>query len=556
MIFSFANRKHIPALALLTIFVFVPATRAVVAERDVQVARVLAEKARLGALDGQIVRPYLLYQEAAKRDPDNAFYRQKRNLLEPTARMLIDRNEETADISEDIRAAEHGDTVPSAPSISVFKPSPPVKPVAEAATLPVGNRADAETSSGQGDRSSWHFAFGTQVLGYGTFNSVRNNSVFNPSNQLAAFPEEDFHAALRPDFQLGNSYLSLSAKPRADYDHSFSAAGNNASYYLQEWSARLQLLPSVNISYGREVPLWGPALSVPASNPFFLNNGRNTPLLEIGARDFGRLLWQPNSHFALSYIANTALRRGTPDFLPFQKTAAVKADYIGRNILLSGIYSSLLSQVFGQRKFIGSYLQVSAGKAFRFYVDGSAQQGNPGYYPATSADLPFSGYAQTERYQRLLPRTIIGGLAYTDSTAGTWTGEYIYNPAGYTNSQAAAFFATGQLLSQIYGGSGPYAGLAAEQLSLASNLGLPLLRRQYAFGQYQRNGIARRLDVVLRYTFNAQDHSGQGVAYITWNTSDHFQLFGVFAGMNGSADTEFARYLHYQAQLGFRVFLH
>ena len=526
---------------------------AAVSEHDALVARLLAERAKLGSEAGEIVRLYLLYQEAAKRDPDNILYRQKRNLLEPTARMLVDRHEETANIADDIRAAEHGDPTPTVPP----PPPPPALIKPAEATTPSSDSPTSKEDLEQNDKlSSWHFAFGTQVLGYGTYSAIRNNSVFNPNNQLAAFPDEDFRAALRPNLQLGNSIVSFSAKPRADYEHSLNVSSNNASYYLQEWSVRLQVLPSLNISYGREVPMWGPALSVPASNPFFLNNGRNTPLLEIGARDFGRLLWQPNSHFAVSYIANTALRRGTPDFLPFQKTAALKVDYIGRNILLSGLYSSLLSQPLGNRKFIGGYFQVTAGQAFRFYLDGSAEQSNPGYYPTLSASPNFSGYGQTELSHRLVPRTVVGGLAYTDSKAGTWTGEYIYNPAGYTKSQADNFFGNALLLSNTYMRGGPLAGFAAEQLSLAANPELPLLRRQYAFGQYQRNGIARRIDVVLRYTFNAQDHSGQSVAYITWNATDHFQLFGVFAGMNGSSDTEFARYLHYQGQLGFRAFLH
>ncbi len=563
---------------------------------NVRIARELAEKAWQSLEAGKIVRSYLLYTEAAKRDPNTALYREERNALSRSAKQLIKDKVETADIQPDIAEAERNANVsmPAAPPTklafservaplpaAVLPSAPPLveaaaftAPTSIAVTLPPAPTPEAakpasvqpsapQTSPDQSQTTQtvqpeksdpWHFSYATQILAYGTYDAFRSDSPFNPDNQLAQFPQKDFHVALRPDLKLGNSILSFSAKPRIDYEHSLSVSSHNSDYYLQEWSVRLQASPWLTLSYGREVPMWGPSMSVPASNPFFRDNGRNTPLLEIGARDFGRIVWQPNSNFSVTYIANTALRRGTPDFLPFVPTGGVKVDYNGKSFLLSGIYNNRISSPFGHRKFIGGYGQVTVGQSLRVYVEGSAQEGNPGYYPVDSSN--FVGYAQTKLDNSLAPRTIVGGLAYTDSKAGTWTGEYIYNPVGYSSTVATSFYQTAQSLAGSYLMGGPEAGVAAQQLALTSNPGTGPLRRNYAFGQYQRNGLAGRFDVVLRYTLNAEDRSGQGVAYLTWNAADHFQVIAVFAGLNGSVDTEYSRYLHYQAQLGFRIFLH
>ena len=591
-------------------FLLASLVQAKTVDNDIDVARLLAEQAKIYRDAGEIVRPYYLFSEAAKRDPRVVDYREQRNLLAPLAKLMLKNKFEASNVNPEIAAAEleaaaernrpelkrdspalktrpspeivtrsadstqtsESKPVPvanfqSVAEQAVSKPAPTNGPQQLPSTIPTTGAPQPKSTQPTDDdptprdRSNTPtFSFASQILGYGTYDAIRQDSVFNPGNQLADFHRMDFHAALRPDLKFTESILSFTAKPRVDYDLHSGTSRNEVDSYLQEWSVRLQALPSLNISYGREVPMWGPSMSLPASNPFFRDNNRNTPLLEIGARDFGRILWQPNSKFAISYIANTALRRGVPDFLPFKPTAAVKADYNGKNLLFSGIYSAGISSPLGQRKFIGGYAQVSAGKALRFYVDGSAQQGNPGYYPqnrATPLGTGYGvGYGLTNLNHSLTPRTIVGGLAYTDTAANTWTAEYIYNAFGYDHLLANDFYRSAQQLDGVFLQGGQNAGLAANELALTANPGIGPLRRNYAFGQYQRNGLANAFDVVVRYTLSIDDRSGEGVAYVTWNTSDHLQFFAVVAGMNGSVDTEFARYLHYQAQVGFRIFLH
>ncbi len=66
----------------------------------------LAREAREAQNSGQLVRAYLLFAEAAARDPHNPTYRADRDALEPVAKLLTKFKVENANISTDIKAAE------------------------------------------------------------------------------------------------------------------------------------------------------------------------------------------------------------------------------------------------------------------------------------------------------------------------------------------------------------------------------------------------------------------------------------------------------------------
>jgi general secretion pathway protein D len=70
------------------------------------VAARLARQARQAQNSGQLVRAYLLFAEAAARDPSNPTYRADRDALASAAQLLTKAKVETANISADIKAAE------------------------------------------------------------------------------------------------------------------------------------------------------------------------------------------------------------------------------------------------------------------------------------------------------------------------------------------------------------------------------------------------------------------------------------------------------------------
>lgn len=70
------------------------------------VAARLAREAHEAQLSDQLVRAYLLYAEAAARDPLNATYRANRDSLAPAVNLLTKAHVDMPDVSADIKAAE------------------------------------------------------------------------------------------------------------------------------------------------------------------------------------------------------------------------------------------------------------------------------------------------------------------------------------------------------------------------------------------------------------------------------------------------------------------
>ncbi len=70
------------------------------------IAKRLAERARTARDAGEIVRAYLLYNEAAKRDPSNPSYPASRDGLAPTANLLMKTQLEEPVVAADIAAVE------------------------------------------------------------------------------------------------------------------------------------------------------------------------------------------------------------------------------------------------------------------------------------------------------------------------------------------------------------------------------------------------------------------------------------------------------------------
>ncbi|MBV8549999.1 MAG: hypothetical protein JOY54_01775 [Acidobacteriaceae bacterium] len=80
------------------------------------VAERLARQAKKAEKAGQIVRAYLLYAQAAARDPGNSTYRENRDALAPAAKLLTKADVQNADISQDVQEAEQqGPTNPDPP---------------------------------------------------------------------------------------------------------------------------------------------------------------------------------------------------------------------------------------------------------------------------------------------------------------------------------------------------------------------------------------------------------------------------------------------------------
>ncbi len=114
------------------------------------VAAHLARLARKAANSGQTVRAYLLYAEAAARDPQNSTYRANRDALAPAAKLLSEAKIENPNIADDVFSAQNEAAHPEPPIERIsraewqtLKPVPHVQ--ADPAKHDFDIRADAKS---------------------------------------------------------------------------------------------------------------------------------------------------------------------------------------------------------------------------------------------------------------------------------------------------------------------------------------------------------------------------------------------------------------------------
>ena len=136
--------------------------------------------------------------------------------------------------------------------------------------------------------------------------------------------------------------------------------------YVNEWLVRLKARDNLFVSYGRENLQWGPSFLFSPSNPFFQDNGRSNPFLEVPGMDFARVVWIPHSLWTASFIVNMDEGRNTllgPD--PFEKIYALKIDYTGREN-----YASIILSQKDYKKSMGFFGGWTVSDAFLVYGEG------------------------------------------------------------------------------------------------------------------------------------------------------------------------------------------
>ena len=89
-------------------------------------------------------------------------------------------------------------------------------------------------------------------------------------------------------------------------------------------------------------------------------------------------------------------------------------------------------------------------------------------------------------------------------------------------------------------------------LGQTAGTGLRFLRKNYAMLQYTQNNIKNSIDLVLRWTQNLDDGSGQFTGLVTYSLGKHMELFSVGTVMAGGKNTEFGSILDYQWMIGLK----
>jgi hypothetical protein len=398
-----------------------------------------------------------------------------------------------------------------------------------------------------------HVSFDFRALTYGVIQEPAHSSQ-NPGNNFLQIPRYLADLELRPDLRLSIDPVELSVKPRMRLEYRVWREGSrrgesewNTDWYMNEWLARLKVLQNLFISYGRENLQWGPSFLFSPSNPFFQDNGRRNPYLEVPGMDFGRLVWIPESSWTLSFIANTDEGRNKiAGPVPFEKTYALKVDYTGREN-----YASAILSYRGDSKIsLGFFGGWTISDAILVYGEGVITQGSEASYPRKdSSPLGASMQKIFQDDHTIKPILLIGG-SYTFRTSGTLTVEYVYHSPGYSDARADSYYALRRNAAEALPLGGMASALGQKVLGQTANTGLRLLRKNYALLQYSQNNIRNVIDLTLRWTQNLNDGSGQLTTVVAYSLWRHFELFSVGTVMAGGKNTEFGSFLDYQWMVG------
>lgn len=221
---------------------------------------------------------------------------------------------------------------------------------------------EASDLKGETEKRLWQEFFGgfdyqLRALSFGVMQRPAD-STQNPSNNFLKIPRYGTELHLRPDASLSFRDLYIGVKPRLELSwqrwedgESKGETESDDDCYINEWLSRLKITDHLFVSYGRENLQWGPSYLLSLSNPFFRDNGRRKPKLEVPGMDFARLVWLLGAEWTLSFIANMDEGRQEFVYYEFEKTYALKLDYNGQQ----GYSSLILSHQESDRTRLGCF---------------------------------------------------------------------------------------------------------------------------------------------------------------------------------------------------------
>jgi hypothetical protein len=391
-----------------------------------------------------------------------------------------------------------------------------------------------------------------RVLGFGTLTEAAD-APGNPDNRILDIKGRAAEIDLRPDFSLDLNRLQLSLQPRLDARWEAWTTGihdgasqTDADIYIYQWLARWQATYSLFVSYGRENLQWGPAYLTSLSNPFFTDNGKENPKLEVDTTDFARAVWVPNLTWSVSLIGNTDAGRQSMPGRDFSRRCAIKLDYTGTQD-----YGSLIlgGDEDGSRS-LGGFYGRTLSDALLAYAEGALWRHPFGRY-AEPADNPL-GLAMSSGAnpgQAWIGAFLIGG-SYTLAAGPTLTAEYLYYGPGYDDAAAERYSDLQERAAQAVEAGGALSALGTGELFAAAAPGLRFLRQHYLMLQFVHNDMAEVFDLTLRWTRNLDDRSSRLTTIGEWHGGDHLRIFGIATVNRGDRRSEFRRIFDYQLMAG------
>lgn len=415
------------------------------------------------------------------------------------------------------------------------------------------------TASNDGEgRNAWHTkitentASDTTLLLYGQILEPTESSL-NPGNSILNINRYAGTAQIRNETKVSIRALTLDISPRLTAEWKRWETGpmedqsdSSIDIKLAYWRTGLMPDSRLSLSYGRENLQWGPSYLFSPSNPYFGDNGKKNPRIEVAGMNFARVVYIPSLKYSFSLIYNDT--KGDQDIAEdvFSKSLALKVDAVEDQTSWSGI----VARNEAAHWHIGGYCNWTASQALIVYGEGAVNSGCNIKYPVTSDNaLGYDFQLQDDDNDRWVP-SILAGSSYTLLCGPTLVLEYLYYGRGYDSDQRQNYYRLRSAAENLLTASNQDTTLAYSALGRAADTGLIFLGRNYLMLQIHQAEYMNILDYSIRWVHNLDDGSNQFTVLTDLYIGAHLIVFTASTLHSGAQDTEFMSYVNYTAMAG------
>lgn len=368
------------------------------------------------------------------------------------------------------------------------------------------------------------------LYGYIELLDIRNDSLLNPNNQIAALSSRTNTAEARFNFKLESERWQLTARPILLTQAASNAATSedDSEAYFSQWQARLRIIDSLNLSTGREVLNWGPAQFKSLASPFYFDNGRSNPMRELSGMDNIKVAWSPDMEntVTLARISNSGHRlpNNWHDSWLLKIDKRVD-DWSGGISLLRSVEPDLFVGVFGQ---------YTMSDALLLYAEASSSVNTNSLVSPIDTSLPFTVVETSPRRINALI-----GAAWTFDNGQSLNVEYMRNNHGFNTNEERAYFNR--------------ASLNYAQAAYALSSAPLLLGQDYLYLVWQSNPLENGIYWRMMATHSFTDQGDELDVYSEYALNGSVSLFGTAVLPIGQSDQEFSSLFYSSFNLGIKV---
>ena len=385
--------------------------------------------------------------------------------------------------------------------------------------------------------------------------TVNTEASINPENQILQIPNRSMVSLFRPNLKVTASNVQFIARPRVIYrsdtikvnDHEGVAKSTTLSYFndaFMQWT----ISDSVSMAYGLQCYQWGAAETLSPSNRLFHDIASNRNVrYEVRGKNIARVNFSLGKEFSAVVMADMKEDKDAPLFsadTPWTPTIVAKGEYSWSG---GADYFGLV--VGGQANgfpWVGEYFSVGMPffDGISVFGDASQQRGADVWYPVAKLQQTPVGprqqvtFEKTAKASKRVYNLAVVGLKYDFVNGAILRGEYVYNEAGYTQSQrdlALAGLSPASPLQQ---------SVLGENLRRFFSPNLDVPGQRYAYTSIHVPDFLSLTDFILgaRTVYSLTDHSSSSYFSLDYKVNDGGTLTVAVGGGAGKKDGELKGY--------------